>query len=66
LTVGEGWHNNHHHDPASASNQHRWWEFDITYYEIKLLEKLGLAKKVVPPRATRRAKSEARRAEKEY
>ena len=25
LTVGEGWHNNHHHDQASASNQHKWW-----------------------------------------
>jgi stearoyl-CoA desaturase (delta-9 desaturase) len=63
LTVGEGWHNNHHHDPASASNQHRWWEFDITYYEIKLLEKLGLAKKVIPPRSVRQARAEARRNE---
>jgi stearoyl-CoA desaturase (delta-9 desaturase) len=54
LTVGEGWHNNHHHDPASASNQHRWWEFDITYYEIKLLEKLGLASNVIAPRDVRR------------
>jgi len=66
LTVGEGWHNNHHHDPASASNQHRWWEFDITYYEIKLLEKLGLAKKVIPPRHIRRQRSEERRAGKSY
>ena len=55
LTVGEGWHNNHHYDPASACNQHRWWEFDITYYEIKLLEKLGLATDVIPPRHRRRA-----------
>lgn len=57
LTVGEGWHNNHHHDPASASNQHRWWELDISYYEIKLLEKLGLASKVLPPRHKRRQQS---------
>lgn len=55
LTVGEGWHNNHHHDPASSSNQHRWWEIDITYYEIKLLEKLGLAKKVIAPKHIRHA-----------
>jgi stearoyl-CoA desaturase (delta-9 desaturase) len=55
LTVGEGWHNNHHHDPVSASNQHRWWEFDVTYYEIKLLEKLGLATNVVQPRHRRHA-----------
>jgi stearoyl-CoA desaturase (delta-9 desaturase) len=43
LTVGEGWHNNHHHDPTAASVQHKWWEIDITYYEIKLLELPGLA-----------------------
>lgn len=55
LTVGEGWHNNHHEDPASASVQHRWWEIDITYYEIKLLEKLGLAWNVIPPKFKRRA-----------
>ena len=53
LTVGEGWHNNHHYDPASASNQHRWWEFDVTYYQIKLLEKLGLAKNVILPKHLR-------------
>ena len=55
LTVGEGWHNNHHHDQASASNQHRWWELDVSYYEIKLLEKLGLAWDVVEPRHKRAA-----------
>lgn len=53
VTVGEGWHNNHHHDPASACNQHRWWELDVSYYEIKLLEKLGLVSKVLPPRHKR-------------
>jgi len=55
FTVGEGWHNNHHHDPASASNQHRWWELDISYYQIKLLQRLGLASKVREPRHRRRA-----------
>ena len=53
LASGEGWHNNHHHDPASASVQHRWWEFDLTYYHIRALEVLGLAKKVIRPRRTR-------------
>ena len=62
LTVGEGWHNNHHHDPVSASNQHRWWEFDVTYYEIRLLEKLGLATNVVRPRHRRHADRETDRA----
>ncbi len=55
VTVGEGWHNNHHHDQGSASNQHRWWEFDLSYYEIKLLERLGLATHVRVPRHERLA-----------
>jgi fatty-acid desaturase len=50
LTVGEGWHNNHHQDPTSASNHHRWWEFDVSYYEIKLLAMLGLVWSVKRPR----------------
>jgi stearoyl-CoA desaturase (delta-9 desaturase) len=50
LTSGEGWHNNHHADPRSASNQHRWWEIDLTYYTILLFERLGLATDVVRPR----------------
>jgi stearoyl-CoA desaturase (delta-9 desaturase) len=57
LTVGEGWHNNHHHDPASACNQHKWWELDISYYEIKLLQWLGLADKVLPPRHKRQGRA---------
>ena len=55
LAVGEGWHNNHHHDPASATVQHRWWEIDPTYYGIKLLEKLGLATEVIEPRHRRKS-----------
>lgn len=54
LTVGEGWHNNHHHDPSTACLQHRWWEIDISYLEIKLLEKFGLASSVIAPRHLRR------------
>lgn len=53
LTFGEGWHNNHHEDPSSASLQHRWWEIDICYYEILLLKRLGLARDIIPPRALR-------------
>lgn len=59
VTVGEGWHNNHHHDPASASNQHKWWELDLSFYEIKLLEKLGVADKVKPPRHERQRRGNA-------
>jgi fatty-acid desaturase len=47
LTGGEGWHNNHHAHPVSARHGLRWYEFDINYYGIWVLEKLGLAKKVL-------------------
>lgn len=55
FAVGEGWHNNHHHDPASATNQHRWWEIDLTFGVIRLLEIVGLATKVTRPRHVRHA-----------
>lgn len=50
LTNGEGWHNNHHADQRSAAHGHRWWEIDLTYGTIKLLERLGLVWDVLPPR----------------
>ena len=59
LAMGEGWHNNHHHDPASASVQHRWWEFDPTYWIILALERLGLATDVIRPRHQRASRSAA-------
>ena len=46
LTGGEGWHNNYHAHPVSARHGLAWYEFDINYYGIWLLEKVGLAKKV--------------------
>jgi len=54
LTSGEGWHNNHHEDPASASNQHRWWELDPMWMIIRGFEMCGLATDVVRPRQVRR------------
>jgi stearoyl-CoA desaturase (delta-9 desaturase) len=42
LTTGEGWHNNHHHYQSSANQGFRWWEIDVTYYVLRLLEKLGV------------------------
>lgn len=47
LTFGEGWHNNHHAHPRTAQCGHRWWEIDLTYYTIWIMEKLGLAYGVV-------------------
>jgi stearoyl-CoA desaturase (delta-9 desaturase) len=42
ITMGEGWHNNHHHYPLSARQGFFWYEIDITYYILLGLEKLGL------------------------
>jgi fatty-acid desaturase len=46
LTGGEGWHNNHHAHPVSARHGLTWYEFDVNYYGIWLLGKLGLAKNI--------------------
>ncbi len=37
LTLGEGWHNNHHRYMLSARQGFRWWQVDVTYYLLKLL-----------------------------
>ncbi len=54
LSNGEGWHNNHHIDPASACNSHRWWELDLIYLFIRALERVGLASDLIQPRHLRR------------
>lgn len=46
LTFGEGWHNNHHAYPRSARHGLRWYEIDVNWIQIKVLEKLGLIKNV--------------------
>ena len=47
LAYGEGWHNNHHARPRVAKAGHKWWEIDMTWWAIQVLQALGLAKKVV-------------------
>jgi stearoyl-CoA desaturase (delta-9 desaturase) len=42
LTFGEGWHNNHHHYQRSARQGFYWWELDVSYYILKLLEAVRL------------------------
>lgn len=42
LTIGEGWHNNHHCYPSSERQGFRWWEIDITHYLLVLLSWVGL------------------------
>jgi stearoyl-CoA desaturase (delta-9 desaturase) len=42
ITLGEGWHNNHHHSPRSARSGFARWEFDPTWWMLLALEKLGI------------------------
>ena len=43
LIGGEELHNNHHGHASSAKFSTRWWEFDIGWFYIRLLETVGLA-----------------------
>ena len=42
VTMGEGWHNNHHHCQSSTALGFLWWEIDPTYYVLRILAALGL------------------------
>jgi hypothetical protein len=44
VTMGEGWHNNHHFYPSSAAQGFRWWQLDASYYLLWMGEKLGIVK----------------------
>jgi sn-1 stearoyl-lipid 9-desaturase len=46
ITWGEGWHNNHHAYPRSARHGLAWYEVDINWIQIRLMEAVGLAKDV--------------------
>ena len=71
LTFGEGWHNNHHHYPVSARQGFFWWEIDMTYYTLRVMQTLGLVRDLRPLPLEVRAgaslpnRSAARRAEGE-
>jgi stearoyl-CoA desaturase (delta-9 desaturase) len=54
LTLGEGWHNNHHHYPASVKQGFHWWEIDLTYYFLRSLQLLGLVWDLKPVPIKRR------------
>ncbi|HLW37914.1 MAG TPA: fatty acid desaturase [Candidatus Eremiobacteraceae bacterium] len=49
LTWGEGWHNNHHAFPFSARHGLKWYEFDLSWFTIRLLKALRLAQAVRLP-----------------
>jgi stearoyl-CoA desaturase (delta-9 desaturase) len=42
ITLGEGWHNNHHYYPLSVRQGFFWWEVDITYYVLRGFAALGI------------------------
>ena len=44
ITLGEGWHNNHHHYPASVRQGFRWWELDPTWWTLWTMGKLRLVR----------------------
>jgi len=52
LTMGEGWHNNHHFYPGTANQGFFWWEWDPSYYLLRLLSALRLVSdlRTPPPR----------------
>lgn len=42
ITLGEGWHNNHHRYMSAARQGFFWWEIDISYYLLKALSWTGI------------------------
>ena len=63
VSQGEGWHNNHHAFEYSARHGLEWWQIDLTWYVIKLLQVLGLATDVkLPTEAQKQRKAFAKNA----
>jgi len=48
LTLGEGWHNNHHRFPVATRQGFYWWQVDITYYVLKIMSWLGMIHSLTP------------------
>jgi stearoyl-CoA desaturase (delta-9 desaturase) len=48
LTMGEGWHNNHHYYMSSVRQGIRWWEIDMTYYVLRVMSWLRIARDLRP------------------
>ncbi len=48
ITLGEGWHNNHHFYPNSVRQGFRWWQIDVTFYMLWFLSKIGIIHELRP------------------
>jgi stearoyl-CoA desaturase (delta-9 desaturase) len=51
ITLGEGWHNNHHAYMSSARQGFRWWELDPAYYVLRGLKAVGVVHSINEPPA---------------
>jgi len=56
LVFGEGWHNNHHAFPSSARHGLDRGQFDVSWWVIRGMEKLGLVSNVRVPGPEQRAR----------
>jgi len=53
LTLGAGYHNNHHRCPSHARSGFAWYEIDVTYYVLRILQRVGLiwdVRSTIPPK----------------
>ncbi|KAL5723386.1 hypothetical protein ACHQM5_006792 [Ranunculus cassubicifolius] len=66
VTFGEGWHNNHHAFEYSARQGLEWWQIDMTWWVIKVLEHLGLATNVKIPTEIQKEKMSFKKNDEEY
>ena len=48
LTLGEGWHNNHHRYAGSARQGFYWWQIDVSYYLLRALASVGFIANLRP------------------
>jgi stearoyl-CoA desaturase (Delta-9 desaturase) len=55
ITLGEGWHNNHHHYQSTVRQGFFWYEIDITFYLLVVMSWLGLVHDLKPVPAQARA-----------
>jgi stearoyl-CoA desaturase (delta-9 desaturase) len=57
ITLGEGWHNNHHRFPGTVRQGLRWWEVDVSWYALVVLSWLGIVRELRPAPAAAHARS---------
>ncbi len=53
IALGEGWHNNHHKFPLSARHGLKWWQLDLTWIVLRMLETVGLVSDLKLPKFQR-------------